>query len=132
MMKQLLSAVLTFIFLPLVYSKNNLENDDGEKYAGKSEVLILFIFFGMGLGGFLTHFLSRLSINVPYTVVIFLVGIIISLFVCNLDMGDMGHSARKWIDINPDLLLFLFLPVLIFGEVKLKLFLLFSFNINII
>jgi hypothetical protein len=90
--------------------------DDDGKYDGKPMVLLIFVVFGIALGGLTTQILSRSQILLPYTVVIFLLGIAISAIVDNFDLGDFGHSTRRWIDLNPELLLYLFLPVLIFGE----------------
>lgn len=81
------------------------------------EVLLIFMFCGMVLGALITHILSRTQMNVPYTVVVFIVGVL--LFVIIDKCGDFGQaedSIRRWKDIDPELLLYLFLPALLFGE----------------
>jgi Na+/glutamate symporter len=108
--------LITFLSFFLYSSNARLSNDDTHEYEGEPQVLILFIISGLALGGLVTHILSRLPVPLPYTVVVFLLGIIISLFAQNFEGQDMGHSTRKWIDLNPELMLYLFLPVLIFGE----------------
>lgn len=83
----------------------------------ESQDLILFLVFGIVIGAILTYFLSRYSI-LPYTVAMFFVGIAISVLVAHEDtgLGKFGYSARKWRDIEPHLMLYLFLPILIYGD----------------
>lgn len=81
-----------------------------------SEVLIIFLFVGTLLGAMTTHFLSRYAPGLPYTVVVFLEGILIAALCDNIELGNFKDSVNDWADINAELILFLFLPVLIFGE----------------
>lgn len=85
---------------------------------GEQEQIILFAFCGMALGAVITHILSRTKTNLPYTVVIFLVGGFISLLIdkTDLDLGHVENSIRAWKRIDPEILLYLFLPALLFGE----------------
>jgi hypothetical protein len=48
------------------------------------EVLILFFCFGLLLGGFVSYALSRLRSKLPYTVVIFVFGVILAIIVSRL------------------------------------------------
>ena len=80
------------------------------------EIVILFMFGGMALGVAVTHFLSRFPIKLPYTVVIFLIGCTFASVYTNENMGHVGQSLDDWSKLDPDLMLYLFLPVLIFGE----------------
>ncbi|RID57630.1 hypothetical protein BRARA_F00991 [Brassica rapa] len=54
--------------------------------------------------------------RVPYTVVLLVIGIVLGSleYGTNHSLGKMGHGIRIWNDINPDLLLAVFLPALLF------------------
>ena len=85
--------------------------------AKESEGLLIFMFCGMALGAFVTHILSRVKINLPYTVVVFLLGGFASLIIdTDVNFGELENSIRSWKKIDPELLLYLFLPALLFGE----------------
>jgi NhaP-type Na+/H+ or K+/H+ antiporter len=106
-------GILLFAFLaaclPAAVAAHNKTGTD-------SEVLIIFLFFGIMLGAITTHFLSRYAPNLPYTVVVFLEGIAIAALCDNVELGNFKDSVNDWGDIDAELILFLFLPVLIFGE----------------
>lgn len=81
------------------------------------EQLLIFVFCGMTLGAIITHFLSRYKTGLPYTVVVFLVGGIISLIIdSDANLAHFENSLKSWKKIDPELLLYLFLPALLFGE----------------
>lgn len=54
--------------------------------------------------------------RVPYTVVLLVIGIVLGSLEYGSDhsLGKIGHGIRIWNDINPDLLLAVFLPALLF------------------
>ncbi|CAH2037679.1 unnamed protein product [Thlaspi arvense] len=54
--------------------------------------------------------------RVPYTVVLLVVGIVLGSleYGTNHNLGKIGHGIRIWNGINPDLLLAVFLPALLF------------------
>jgi NhaP-type Na+/H+ or K+/H+ antiporter len=86
---------------------------DGES----DQNVLLFIFIGLTLGSATTHFLSTVGNNcVPYTVVVFIEGIILSALNSELGLGDFGDSLERWLEIEADLILYVFLPALLFGE----------------
>jgi len=62
-----------------------------------------------------TYFLSRFIPSVPYTVVVFLIGAFFSLSYGNVS-GTVNDSLFMWYTIDPELILFIFLPALLFGE----------------
>jgi len=78
-------------------------------------VIILFMFFGLGIGIIIMQILSAIGDPLPYTVVVFMAGLLFSLMDKN-NAGLFGESVTEWVDIDADLLLFTFLPPLIFGE----------------
>jgi NhaP-type Na+/H+ or K+/H+ antiporter len=76
--------------------------------------ILLFMFFGLGCGVIVSQFLSIFGEAVPYTVLVFLMGL---LFSTAADTpGTFGESISQWLGIDAELLLFVFLPPLIFGE----------------
>lgn len=80
------------------------------------EALILFFCFGLILGGLTTYLITRFAHNLPYTVLMFLLGAVLAALVDNFDLGHLGSSINRWKKLDPEMLLFLFLPILIFGE----------------
>eukprot|EP01039_Chlorochromonas_danica_P001214 gene1214-1324_t len=68
----------------------------------------------MGLGILIMQILSYYGEPIPYTVVVFLLGAVFSL--TDSKHGTFGKSVHEWVGINADLMLFVFLPPLIFGE----------------
>ena len=55
---------------------------------------------------------------IPYTGFLFVVWFFISLVNQHITMGQLGLSMNVWINIDPHLLLFAFLPALLFGDAK--------------
>jgi hypothetical protein len=51
---------------------------------------------------------------VPYTVALLIVGLAVGAISCVTDLGYLSHSIDQWHSIDPHLLLFAFLPGLIF------------------
>eukprot|EP01041_Mallomonas_annulata_P003036 gene3036-5952_t len=74
------------------------------------------MFVGVLLGSVITFILSRLAPNIPYTVVVFLVGIVLAIGATFSDLDVLGDSLYLWDSIEPEVLLFVFLPALLFGD----------------
>lgn len=74
-----------------------------------------YFYFYCVLGIVTTFFISRFLPSIPYTVVIFLIG---TLFSVPTDGEDptVYNSLTMWYSIDPELILFIFLPALLFGE----------------
>ncbi|CAJ1332033.1 unnamed protein product [Effrenium voratum] len=74
----------------------------------------------MLLGIMLTHLGSRWSFlaSIPYTVSLLIVGVFLGLFHVETSggLGTLSESMTLWMAIDPHLLLFGFLPVLLFGD----------------
>lgn len=102
--------LLAVAWLPLAAS-HDPDYEDHER-----EIIILFMFGGMAIGTFVTHFLSRFPIKLPYTVVMFAIGVLLASLYTNEYLGHLGQSLDDWSRLDPELMLYLFLPVLIFGE----------------
>lgn len=88
------------------------KDDDGDDLS--STTVILFMFLGLSTGIVITQVLSHYGEDIPYTCVVFFVGVLSSLI--DKDSGTLGNSISKWSAMDAELLLFIFLPPLIFGE----------------
>eukprot|EP01033_Poteriospumella_lacustris_P004262 gene4262-3041_t len=88
---------------------------EDEEEGLEATVVLLFMFFGLAIGILAMQGLSLVGEPIPYTCLVFLLGVIFSLGNNNHD-GTFGKSIGQWVDIDADLLLFVFLPPLIFGE----------------
>lgn len=76
------------------------------------DLTISYIFYALALGCMLTFLLSRFAPNVPYTVAVFLLGIVFALTIQSDDLKTLGDYLTSM----PYLLLFIFLPPLLFGD----------------
>lgn len=83
-------------------------------------VSIIFLFFALIVGAALLYIFSRLHNVIPYTVTIFIFGILVSILaqaVIGADIHDvLMEATQQWINIDSNLLLGAFLPPLLFGE----------------
>ena len=95
--------------------------------AGDPTNAIGFCFFTLIVGSFFTWALSRTGVKkyvaLPYTVLVFFYGIIMSLVAKAIsDKGgvdaedSMIRSTEQWMNIDPDLMLYVLLPPLLFSE----------------
>ena len=75
-------------------------------------VVLWFIFISLAIGSATRTALHGTSI--PYTVVLFVLGMLIAVIYYYTDLGALDKSLDAWASINPHLLLACFLPALIF------------------
>lgn len=91
-----------------------------DKHSGS--LSILYLFFALAVGGVLTFALTRVLKWLDFTVFLFLVGVATSLVVDALppDYGyePLKDSILQWTHIDPKLILFAFLPTMLFGEAQ--------------
>lgn len=81
------------------------------------ENTLVVLFFALAIGAVITFCLSRYLPDAPYTVVVFAAGIIFAaIFGDGTSQGAINESLVDWEYINPDLILYIFLPALLFGE----------------
>lgn len=76
---------------------------------------ILFMFTGLSLGILITQLSSRLNESLPYTVIIFVIGIVIAVISQTRD-GLWDTSVQEWSSLDPETIIMIFLPPLVFGE----------------
>lgn len=87
-----------------------------------SSLSILYLFFALAIGGTLTFALTRNVKWLDYTVFLFLAGVATSLVVSALPDSygyePLKDSILQWTHIDPKLILFAFLPTMLFGEAQ--------------
>ena len=83
---------------------------------GDAQVLVYFLFVGLICGGLISHMLSRYRLDIPYTVVVFFWGGCMLSVSNAVELGSLGKSIESWRKIDPTMTLYLFLPILVFGE----------------
>ena len=52
----------------------------------------------------------------PFTALLLILGMALGLFSGYFEFGLLGESTRVWADINPELILYIFLPALVFSD----------------
>jgi NhaP-type Na+/H+ or K+/H+ antiporter len=83
----------------------------------ESQIMIVFLFLALFVGAVVTFLLSRYAPGLPYTVVVFACGAGLAIMFAPVDKHDvLKESERLWNNIEPELVLFMFLPALLFGE----------------
>jgi NhaP-type Na+/H+ or K+/H+ antiporter len=94
------------IFVPVVYATGFEEED-----------VLLGLFFSLFLGVVFTYLISRFLTELPYTVAVFTFGVIIAVVVVHANEHDLFKiSILELEKFNGHLILYLFLPALLFGE----------------
>ncbi len=88
----------------------------GESLAGSESITIVIVFAVLGsvLGSFIEILLDNFSIPIPYTVLVFYVGVIIGFVV-----QEAGVNTGQFFTLSTlssDLILYGFLPTLLFSE----------------
>lgn len=80
--------------------------------------VLLFLFISLTAGVLINCGLSRFqSVLLPYVVIVFIFGILLSVLACSTgSSAPFFDSLHQWANIDPDLLLFSFLPALLFGD----------------
>lgn len=80
--------------------------------------VLLFLFFSLFLGLTTMHFISRHFHGCPFTVAIFIEGVVLGVLheVTDGALGQLSLSLDMWLEIDPHLLLYAFLPALLFGD----------------
>lgn len=103
----------------LVFCSNHAfaETDDlHDEQEDEPEVLLLLV-FGVFVGLLVYQLISIYEEVIPYTVIVFILGVIIGAIQSVYSEGTFGNSIESWTRINAELILYIFLPPLLFGEV---------------
>eukprot|EP00976_Prorocentrum_cordatum_P111351 1195353-Prorocentrum_minimum.AAC.4 len=93
----------------LLHGEEGLEEEEEDE----KHLAILFMFFSLFCGALCRSLL--MGTKVPYTVALLIVGLALGFLYAEEDLGIYaGPSIRQWVYISPHLLLFSFLPPLVF------------------
>merc|ERR1719201_2047559 len=93
--------------------------EHAHEHVHTAEIVLMFLFVALALGLFTLHFLSRFAPSVPYTSILFVEGLVMGMCHAsqrNKNHGAMHKSITMWENMDPHLLFFTFLPVLVFGD----------------
>lgn len=102
----LILILFFFLFLPNAYG-----------YVEESEDSLIFLFFALLVGAIFTYLISRYFTELHYTVVIFFLGVIIAVIFQQISNSDLFKiSVANWEGFNGELILYIFLPALLFGD----------------
>lgn len=103
----LLTVAFILSFVPIVMAREETE----------PQVMIVFLFLVLFIGASVTYVQSRFAPGVPYTVLVFACGAALSFMFSLVRNSDtLKQSEEMWNNFQPHLLLFVFLPALLFGE----------------
>jgi NhaP-type Na+/H+ or K+/H+ antiporter len=96
------------------------DDADNQEQDSPQVDLILFMFLGLCVGIVLEQVISRTTSsvvsNIPPTVCLFLVGLAMAGYSKAQLSDGFNESLNGWVRIDAQLMLFLFLPPLVFGE----------------
>lgn len=85
--------------------------------SAEPENVIVFLFVSLFMGVLVTFALTRILPIVPYTAILFALGILFAFLLTGKHTeNDLSESMQLWNSINPDLIFYLFLPPLLFSE----------------
>ena len=98
-----------------------MTDDDSNNSGIPQVVVLLFLFTGLAVGVLLEQGLSHTADNsvlrtLPYTVILFFLGLVLATLSKSHLSDEFNESLTAWCRIDADLMLFIFLPPLIFGE----------------
>jgi len=97
-----------------------LKEDPEPEEENEPQEVVYFCFVALLIGAVTMHFLSRYLQSLPYTVMLLIEGLLLGVLHSKTREGDVlgsfNRSMEMWSHINPELLLYVFLPALLFGE----------------
>lgn len=79
---------------------------------------IMYMIVALATGVSLLWLISRFMVSVPYTMAVFVAGFVLAIshHGTNKGLGVVSRSLTLWEHISPELLLYTFLPILLFGD----------------
>jgi CPA1 family monovalent cation:H+ antiporter len=89
-----------------------------ESFVPEDSDFIVFLFFALFIGALITYLISRFLTELHYTVVIFFLGVLIAVIFNRLvdDTDLLRISVLQWEGFSGELIIYIFLPALIFGD----------------
>lgn len=81
------------------------------------EDILLLLFLSIFIGAIFTYFISRYLTELPYTVAVFSIGLIFAISFHTVSEDDLLKiSVAQWEGYNGDLIVYTFLPALLFAH----------------
>lgn len=105
---------MKFLFLLLVFLFL-VGHVDG--FSAEPQDILVILFFALAIGAVFTYLIARYLTQLHYTVVIFFIGMVLAAST-NDASNDLLFkiSVAEWEGFNGNLILFIFLPALLFGD----------------
>jgi NhaP-type Na+/H+ or K+/H+ antiporter len=86
-------------------------------FEAEDEDPLLYLFFAIFIGAGVTYVISRYATELPYTVSVFILGVILAVsFNHASDTDLLKISISQWEGFDGDLIIYIFLPALTFGD----------------
>jgi NhaP-type Na+/H+ or K+/H+ antiporter len=104
------TKILQFVFTGLVV---NLAT----AYEAEDEDTLLYMFLALFIGAGVTYIISRYAKDLPYTVTVFFLGVILAVGFHEVgETNLLKISIAQWEGFNGELIIYIFLPALTFGD----------------
>ena len=84
--------------------------------SGSAHMPLLFMFVALLLGTITQYVISRYAQWLPYTCAVLVIGVTLGALHARMNLGELSGSIEMWEDIDAHLLLYAFLPALLFGD----------------
>jgi len=119
-----MSIVNLFRLLPgmrrSLSADDNIDDSVDTSSSDSQVVILLFLFLGLAVGVIMQQLMTRTTsaiVNaVPYSCVMFLIGLGLAGYSQSLEDDEFNASLNEWVRFDADMMLFIFLPPLVFGE----------------
>ena len=98
----------------LVSGEGSSEESHTQGHQESGPLAVLFVFFGLLCGCILREVNKKTG--VPYTPMLLVLGIVFGY--CRADLGSVGQSVSIISSMSPHMILFVFIPILIFESGK--------------
>ena len=108
------------------HTDDHEEEHDEHKHHPRPWEAVIYMAFALSVGFVTQWFLTFYAPKVPYTMCLFVEGLLFAVIdeETSNSLGVLSRSIRAWERIDPELMLFAFLPILLFGDA-------FSLNVHI-
>jgi CPA1 family monovalent cation:H+ antiporter len=88
-----------------------------EGFSAQDEDFIVFLFFAVFIGALVTYLISRFLTELHYTVILFFLGVVIAVVFNSIHDTDLLRiSILQWEGFSGDMIIYVFLPALLFGD----------------
>lgn len=100
---------------PTVYPTSQ-PTDTDETFIDVERALAAFLLIGVALGNLTEYFFEKVPFPIPFHVVVFFEGVVVSIILTLVIQVGTFESIISTPNISTDLIIYVFLPALLFGE----------------